>query len=96
MNEQPGATRKMDTMVAEPPPSTNEFHLTGDSVIAKIQELVHEGNVRRIIVSTRTGRVIVETPADGGGGRGAAVADVGRPRRNHCAGRRPDHCGGAA
>ena len=43
LNEEPGATRKMETMVAEPPPRTDEFKLSGDSVIAKIQELVQQG-----------------------------------------------------
>jgi hypothetical protein len=66
MNEQPGVTRQMETMVAEPPPRTEEFHLSGDSVIAKIQELVHEGNVRRIVVKQPDGRVIVEFPLTAG------------------------------
>jgi hypothetical protein len=56
----------MDTMVAEPPPRAEEFHLTGDSVIAKIQELVHEGNVRRIVVKHPDGHVIVEFPLTAG------------------------------
>jgi hypothetical protein len=42
--------------------NTQEFQLTGDSVIAKIQELVHEGNVRRIVVKHPDGHTIVEFP----------------------------------
>jgi Domain of unknown function (DUF4342) len=66
MNEEPGATRKMETMVAEPAPRTDEFHLTGDSVLAKIKELVHEGNVRRIVIKNPDGHVIVEFPLTAG------------------------------
>ena len=66
LNEEPGATRKMETMVAEPPPRTDEFKLSGDSVIAKIQELVHEGNVRRIVIKNPEGHVIVEFPLTAG------------------------------
>ena len=66
MNEEPGATKKMETMVAEPPPRTEEFHLSGDSVIAKVKELVHEGNVRRIVIKNPDGHVIVESPLTAG------------------------------
>jgi hypothetical protein len=42
--------------------STQEFQLSGDSVIAKIQDLVHQGNVRRIVVKHPDGHTIVEFP----------------------------------
>jgi hypothetical protein len=66
LNEEPGTTRQIGTMVAEPPPRTEEFHLSGDSVIAKIKELVHEGNVRRIVIKRPDGEVIVEFPLTAG------------------------------
>src|SRR5690242_5778085 len=31
-------------------PNTQEFKLSGDDIMAKIKELVHEGNVRRITI----------------------------------------------
>ena len=46
--------------------NSQEFQLTGDSVIAKIQELVHEGNVRRIVVKHPDGHTIVEFPLTAG------------------------------
>jgi hypothetical protein len=45
---------------------TEEFKLSGDSVIAKIQELVHEGNVRRIIIKNEQGNTVAEFPLTAG------------------------------
>jgi hypothetical protein len=47
-------------------PQVDEFQLTGDSVIAKIKELVHEGNVRKIIVRHPDGHTVVEFPLTAG------------------------------
>jgi hypothetical protein len=41
---------------------TEEFQVTGDAVISKIKELVHEGNVRRIIIKDEEGKTYVEIP----------------------------------
>jgi Domain of unknown function (DUF4342) len=45
---------------------TEEFKLSGDSVLAKIQELVHEGNVRRIIIKNEQGHTVAEFPLTAG------------------------------
>jgi hypothetical protein len=39
-----------------------EFKLKGESVLAKVKELVHEGNVRRIILKNDEGRTLIEIP----------------------------------
>jgi hypothetical protein len=39
-----------------------EFELSGDKVVAKIKELVHEGNVRRISLQTEEGNTLIEVP----------------------------------
>jgi Domain of unknown function (DUF4342) len=39
-----------------------EFKLKGESVLAKVKELVHEGNVRRIILKNDDGRTLIEIP----------------------------------
>jgi hypothetical protein len=39
-----------------------EFQVTGDAVIAKIKELVHAGNVRRIIIKNEEGKTLIEIP----------------------------------
>ena len=42
---------------------TREEHkVSGDRVIGKIKELIHQGNVRRIIIKNEDGRSIIEVP----------------------------------
>ena len=39
-----------------------EFQVSGDAVISKIKELIHEGNVRRIILKNEEGKTLIEIP----------------------------------
>lgn len=41
---------------------SEEFQFNGDSLLAKIKELIHAGNVRRVIIKNDEGRVIVDIP----------------------------------
>ena len=41
---------------------TEEFKLRGEEVIAKVKELVHEGNVRRLIIKNEDGATLIEVP----------------------------------
>jgi hypothetical protein len=41
---------------------TEEFQVSGDMLIAKIKELVHEGNIRRVSVRNEEGRTLIELP----------------------------------
>jgi hypothetical protein len=41
---------------------TEEFQVSGDTLIAKIKELVREGNVRRVVIKNEQGRVLIEFP----------------------------------
>ena len=41
---------------------TEEFHVSGDTLVAKIKELVQEGNVRRVVLKNEEGKVLVEFP----------------------------------
>jgi hypothetical protein len=41
---------------------TEEFHVSGDTLVAKIKELVQEGNVRRVILKNEEGRTLIELP----------------------------------
>lgn len=43
-------------------PRTEEFSITGDQLLAKIKDLVHEGNVRRLIIKNEDGKTLVEIP----------------------------------
>jgi hypothetical protein len=39
-----------------------EFRISGEAVLAKIKELVREGNVRRIVIKNDDGRTLIEIP----------------------------------
>ncbi len=39
-----------------------EFSINGDALGAKIKELIHQGNIRRIILKNEEGRTLIEIP----------------------------------
>lgn len=39
-----------------------EFHVKGEEVVAKVKELIKEGNIRRVAIKDKRGKVIVEFP----------------------------------
>lgn len=41
---------------------TEEFKLDGREIISKIQELIHQGNIRRIIIKNEEGKTLIEIP----------------------------------
>ena len=41
---------------------TEEFTINGDELIAKIKELIRQGNIRRIILKNKDGSVLMEFP----------------------------------
>ncbi len=41
---------------------TEEIKVQGDELVAKVKELVHEGNVRRLTIKNEEGRTLVEIP----------------------------------
>ncbi|HEX8990853.1 MAG TPA: DUF4342 domain-containing protein [Anaerolineales bacterium] len=41
---------------------TEEFHVNGEELLGRVKQLVHEGNVRRIIIKNKEGAVLVEVP----------------------------------
>ena len=57
-------------------PGVREEHrVSGDRLLSKVRQIVHEGNVRRIIIKNEDGRTIVEVPLSVGV-VGAAFAPV--------------------
>jgi hypothetical protein len=48
--------------MSEKPGRVEEFVVSGDSLIAKIKELLHEGNVRRVSLQTEDGKTLIEIP----------------------------------
>jgi hypothetical protein len=45
---------------------TEEFEIKGEDLVAKIKELVHEGNIRRIIIKNEEGRTLIDIPLTSG------------------------------
>jgi len=41
---------------------TEEFQVSGDALVAKIKELLHEGNIRRLIIKNEEGRILIDIP----------------------------------
>lgn len=41
---------------------SEQYRVAGDKVVGKIKELLHEGNIRRIIIKNEDGRTLIEVP----------------------------------
>lgn len=39
-----------------------EYKVTGDELVHKVKQLVHEGNIRKIIIKTEGGNTLLEFP----------------------------------
>lgn len=48
--------------MAEEKVRTEEFQVKGEEIVSKIKELLHEGNIRRVIIKSEEGRTIVDIP----------------------------------
>ena len=48
--------------MSEPSFKTEEFRVEGEKLIAKIKELFHEGNIRRVIIKDKEGKIVMEIP----------------------------------
>ena len=42
--------------------TTEEFKINGEDLLAKVKQLINEGNVRRIIIKNKEGKVLIELP----------------------------------
>ncbi len=54
---------------------TEEFKVNGEEVVKKVKELIHEGNIRRIVIKNEAGESVVEFPLTFGA-IGALLAPV--------------------
>lgn len=48
-------------MTEEPKVKTEEFTLSGSALLDKVKELLHQGNIRRIVIK-RDGEIAMELP----------------------------------
>ncbi len=42
--------------------ATEEFKIDGEQLLAKVKELIHEGNIRRITIKNEKGVSLIEIP----------------------------------
>ena len=47
-------------------PDRERHRVSGDKVIAKIKELLHEGNIRHVVIKNEEGRTLIEFPVSMG------------------------------
>jgi hypothetical protein len=60
-------------MMSEDKVRTEEFKVSADETVAKIKEIIAEGNVRRIIIQTDEGKTLIEFPLTVGVAAAAGV-----------------------
>jgi hypothetical protein len=41
---------------------TEEFKVEGEKLLSKIKELLHEGNIRKVIIKDKEGKTVMEIP----------------------------------
>jgi hypothetical protein len=41
---------------------TEEYEVRGDDLLGTVKEIVHEGNIRRIIIKNEEGKTLIEIP----------------------------------
>lgn len=42
--------------------TVEEFKISGNDLVVKVKDLVHEGNIRRIIIKNEEGQILIEIP----------------------------------
>ena len=47
---------------SDTPPRGEQHRVTGEKLLEKIKQLIHEGNVRRLIIRNEEGRTLIEVP----------------------------------
>ncbi len=56
------AETREDGVAAEEHVSREEYEVKGEDLVAKMKELVHQGNIRRVIIKNEDGRTLIEVP----------------------------------
>jgi hypothetical protein len=53
---------KEGVMMPEEKFKTEEFRVNGEELLGRVKSLVHEGNIRRVIIKNKEGAVVLEIP----------------------------------
>jgi hypothetical protein len=48
--------------VSEEKVRVEEFEVSGERIVAQIKELVHEGNIRRVVIKNEEGKTLIDIP----------------------------------
>lgn len=48
--------------MSDPGTRSEEFQFSGDTLLGKIKEVIHAGNIRRIVIKNEDGRVLIDIP----------------------------------
>ncbi|HBL09935.1 MAG TPA: hypothetical protein DD379_00530 [Cyanobacteria bacterium UBA11162] len=89
MNEPVDRPQNLESMTVEVEPNpvepdvdtqvkvgVEEFHISGDDLVGKVKELIHQGNIRRIIIKAEDDRTLIEIPLTVGVVGGAIAATM--------------------
>ncbi|MCK4671521.1 MAG: DUF4342 domain-containing protein [Candidatus Aegiribacteria sp.] len=49
-------------MQEEKSTTTKEFHVCGKDLVSKLKEILHQGNIRHIMIINDDGRTLIEVP----------------------------------
>ena len=55
-------TAQADTPPQQDQPRTQEFSMTGEQVVEFLKKLLHEGNIRRVVLKDESGKTLLEIP----------------------------------
>ncbi|HCX83828.1 MAG TPA: hypothetical protein DHV14_01550 [Micrococcales bacterium] len=64
--EQPAEQPTDESTDKAGPTRTEQFTVSGEKLLGKVKELIAEGNVRRIILTTTSGNTLLEIPLNAG------------------------------
>jgi Domain of unknown function (DUF4342) len=54
--------RQIEEHTSEPKTRREQHKVQGEKIVAKIKELLHQGNVRHIVIKNDDGRTLIEFP----------------------------------
>lgn len=55
-------TDSSDAQADDSPDGREKYKVAGDKVVSTIKELIHEGNVRHVVIKNEEGRTLIEFP----------------------------------
>lgn len=61
INKPEGVTMEKES-TADETITTEEFKVSGDELVARVKALIHQGNIRRIMIKNETGYTLFEIP----------------------------------